>query len=461
MSPEAERAAIELLGWLELHLDDAPALVITGVNEPFLPQSVSGDAFLPDSLRTRLGLPDNHGRYARDAYLLSAILSSRPGTVLIAGRRSSIGDPLRPSRLLFASGGRVVAERVLRFFGGEATARPPAAWTACGDSARFRMPVEKEIVPERPIGRLRVTDFKMLLEDPYRFALERVLDLKAVEDGAAELDPLGFGSLTHDVLAEFGNSVEANGTDARAMRARLDASLDAEVTRRFGGWAAPAVAVQVELLRIRLHDFADWQASWVTQGWRVEAVETEPPDPGFTVLVDGEPFVLRGRVDRVDHNPRTGEWAVFDYKTSENGEGPEKTHRSKPREPERYGGRVDADGTMWVDLQLPLYRLMLPKLVRPDGTPVFRPEGATGIKLGYIVLPSRVGGEHALFGEWTSAQLAKAEEDMAEVIRHVRGNRFVFDPGRVVPAHAGDLAVLLGVGQLVALDADDEEGGEE
>ena len=65
---EAGEPAVEVLGWLELHLDDAPALVITGCNEGFLPTAVSSDPFLPEGLRRRLGLPDNARRYARDAY---------------------------------------------------------------------------------------------------------------------------------------------------------------------------------------------------------------------------------------------------------------------------------------------------------------------------------------------------------------------------------------------------------
>ena len=44
---------------LELHLDDAPVAVITGMNEPFVPQAINAHAFLPNSLRTKLGIEDN------------------------------------------------------------------------------------------------------------------------------------------------------------------------------------------------------------------------------------------------------------------------------------------------------------------------------------------------------------------------------------------------------------------
>ena len=101
LPPDPGRNAVELLDWLELPLDDAPIVMITAFNEGFLPESVSGHAFLPDALRTRLGLPDNRSRLARDAYRLTTVLHSKESVRIIAGRRTSQGDPLRPSRLMF------------------------------------------------------------------------------------------------------------------------------------------------------------------------------------------------------------------------------------------------------------------------------------------------------------------------------------------------------------------------
>src|SRR5690606_23482177 len=208
--PEPDRAAVELLGWLELHLDDAPAMVITGMNEPHVPESVSADAFLPNALRARLGLSDNARRYARDAYTLAAILASCPEVWLISGRRDAAGDPLRPSRLLFAAPARTVAERVLRFFNGEgggvgdvaaagsgaddspsvaaAAAHVGRRADASSSASRFQLPPEPELRAPAPIEALRVTDFRLLLNDPYLFALERVLGLEAISDDAREMD---------------------------------------------------------------------------------------------------------------------------------------------------------------------------------------------------------------------------------------------------------------------------------
>jgi hypothetical protein len=84
---------VELLGWLELPLDDSPVLVLIGFNEGRIPESINADAFMPNSLRTRLELTDNRRRYARDAYALTAVMHSRRRLVLIAGRTDVKGNP--------------------------------------------------------------------------------------------------------------------------------------------------------------------------------------------------------------------------------------------------------------------------------------------------------------------------------------------------------------------------------
>ena len=76
IAPLADPDAVELLGWLELPLDDAPALVVCGMNDQTIPDSLSADLFLPDHIRRQLGIEDNDRRYARDLYALSVLAAS-------------------------------------------------------------------------------------------------------------------------------------------------------------------------------------------------------------------------------------------------------------------------------------------------------------------------------------------------------------------------------------------------
>src|SRR5262249_28289864 len=57
--PPADPTAIELMGWLDLPLDDAPATIVTTFNEGLVPSATTADAFLPNGLRQALGLLDN------------------------------------------------------------------------------------------------------------------------------------------------------------------------------------------------------------------------------------------------------------------------------------------------------------------------------------------------------------------------------------------------------------------
>ncbi len=182
----ANPEAIELLGWLELPLDDAPALIVTSVQEGLVPQSVSADLFLPNTLRSRLGLDDNARRYARDAYALRVLLASRDELDLIVARRNVEGEPQVPSRLLLAADSQTIAARVLRFFQAPARRvsldRPLRVPLADGQGEGLQIPRPRPLA--QPIDRLSPTAFRSYLACPYRFYLEHVLKLESVDDKA-------------------------------------------------------------------------------------------------------------------------------------------------------------------------------------------------------------------------------------------------------------------------------------
>ena len=75
--PPADPDAIELLGWLDLPLDDAPAALVTTFNEGWIPSVSTADALLPNRLREALGLMHNDRRLARDAYFVALLCASR------------------------------------------------------------------------------------------------------------------------------------------------------------------------------------------------------------------------------------------------------------------------------------------------------------------------------------------------------------------------------------------------
>lgn len=447
LPPLPDRGAVEMLGWLELHLDDAPVLVITGFDDDHVPGSVAADLFLPGRLRSRLGLPDNDDRYARDACLLSAMLASREELHVVVGRRDAEGDPLRPSRLLLSDRGEKLARRARRLFADETPSPPPLprlGLRAEGDSD-FRTPPEPVIRIADPPVDLRVTDFRLLIQDPYRWALERELGLRALDDRARELDGGGFGSLAHRVLHQFGaDPAVAASDDPEIVRERLDDLLDATFRRRFGPDVLPAVRLQVEQLRARLREFAVWQAERAAAGWRIAAAEIDGPEDGVPFEVDGTPVRLHGRIDRIDRHPATGRWAVLDYKTSDPPSTPDQAHR--------HGRGRDAP---WTDLQLPLYRHLVSALAGSDraGLQGLSDRGVE-IELGYVNL-SREGVELAT-ADWTDDELAAADEAARRTVRTLRAGEFVFREDDFLTYRDDPFAPLLGKRRLVAAGLDPE-----
>lgn len=450
--PHPDRAAVEMLGWLELHLDDAPVAIVTGANEPFLPESVNADAFLPDSLRSALGLEDNARRYARDAYQLTAVLHSRPHVHVIAGRRAAAGDPLRPSRLLLAAFGEPLARRIRMFYGEHAATADdlepgdqPAAndANAAGGASGFLLPPEP-VLRAQPIEQIPVTAFRALLQDPYMFALERLLRPRSLDDSARELDPLRYGGLVHDVLEQFGCSDEVRCSDPSRMAQRLNGLLSDQIARRYGTRVRTAVRLQLEQLRIRLGAFAVWHAQRIAAGWHVVGVECRTVDDGVSFAVDGRSIRLTGRIDRIEYNERTGRWAVFDYKTGDRAESPDAAHR-----------RGRGAGAAWVDLQLPMYRHILPYVVDGAGGVVFT-GSLDDVDLGYICISADTDSIGERIAAWTHAELAAADDAARACVRQLWANTFHYDPSRTSRYLDPDFVALLGRNRLVLQDDDED-----
>ncbi len=430
IAPPANPTAIELLGWLELPLDDAPALILTTFNEGFVPSAMSADAFLPNRLRQHLGLLDNDRRLARDAYALSVLLASRENLKLVVAHRDAEGNPLAPSRLLFAADTERVVARARKYFG-ELPPAPPRRNLLAAAAPPLR---ESELAPPRPqalqepLTALSVTQFRDYIACPYRFYLRNVVKLQPLSDAADELDGGAFGNLVHGVLEHFGRAEEAGllraTTDSAAIARYLEDRLDKIAAARFGKTARAAVRVQIEQARLRLAAFAQWQARRAEAGWRIVFSEDserskEPLMAPFDV--SGRPFTLRGRIDRIDYHEKLRVLAVLDYKTADAGLDPQRAHRR---------------GEEWIDLQLPLYR----HLLRAAGLAVELDDLAK-IELGYILLPKdSLGVKHAP-ADWDEALLHSADERARQIIADILAERF-WPPIMPPPALCEDLAAI-------------------
>jgi hypothetical protein len=120
--------------------------------------------------------------------------------------------------------------------------------------------------------------------------------------------------------------------------------------------------------------------------------------------VDGKPFTVQGRIDRIDYHETQRKLCVVDYKTADSGDKPQQTHRK---------------GDEWIDLQLPLYRHLVRAAKLPVGVSTDLP-----IELGYIVLPLDLKSVGLILADWDEAMLRSADEKAREIVQAIRDQRF-------------------------------------
>ena len=430
--------AVEALGWLELALDPAPALLLCGLDEGAVPARRPQTPFLGEALRRRLGLPGPEERAARDRFLLEA-LRGRPLLRILCSRRNAEGERRLPSRLLLQGGGRTTAERLER-----ALRETPAPRRPPGEGSVWTPPVLGDwTLPDR----LRVTAFRDWLRSPYLFYLRHVEKLETWAPGAGELEPMLFGTLAHAVLEELRDPKVA-ALPAGELSAFLQERLDRAAARHLGRERSPAVELQLLHLRLRLERLAHRQAEVHGEGWRVHQVEWSPGEEGRPLeVVNGEAVRLTGRVDRIDLHPVRGCWRILDYKTGD-----------KPTEAKAARRR---DGS-WKDLQLPLYAWMWREHLRETGH-----EGRDWpIQLAWWNLPADPAKPDLAFLEPASGEseeefVQSALDCAAEAVRAMRAtDGGVFQELGDFPDREPVLAALAGLG-LTGASTEEENGEEE
>jgi len=393
--------ALELQGWLELPFEDAPHVVVAGFNEGAVPEAVNGDVFLPETLRVLLGLKTNAQRFARDAYLLHALVASRHagGRVdVLLGKTSASGDPLRPSRLLLQCANEKLPSRVAHLFRELESARTLPAWERAWPLVPRRVPPPEKLSP---------TAFRSWLACPFRFYLKHVLKMEAVDAAKRELDVFDFGRLCHTPLEKFAAEPWRDCTDERALAAMLVEEFDHAATERYGEAPSVPIVAQLESARQRLRWAAKVQARVRAEGWVIAAIERD-----FAVPFGG--FQLRGRIDRIDRHETSGAWRVIDYKTSDTAKTPAEAHLDTPwaHAPEWARLTVDGRERQWIDLQLPLYLLALPTIL---------PEATGRAACGYLNLPKAASATTLALWDGYSVELhesaLRCAEGVADAVR--------------------------------------------
>ncbi|MDR2345408.1 MAG: PD-(D/E)XK nuclease family protein [Planctomycetaceae bacterium] len=415
ISPYPDDDAIDMIGWLEAATDDAELLIVTGLNDGFIPSYVIADAFLPDKIRLELKMIDNKRRHARDIYTIIVTLKTRKkdNVILITSRSSIAGDPMIPSRLLFATDDNnpeermKLTQRIKRFFG-ETPKQPKIILensfeNILAKSFNFKVPELPILEPQ--IQKMRVTEFADYARCPYRYYLKHVLKLFPIDDSAEEISPSRFGDLIHETLCEFGrNEIVRDWDDENMLKSWLKDKLLEIAKKNFGDNPIAAVAIQIERAISRLDAFARWQAERRKGGDKILHVEfrldeKECQKTNFLDVDNKKMFVI-GRIDRIDYNEKNNEYTIIDYKTSNSSKSPEDVHKKK-------------NNDEWLDFQLPLYHYILQRTGRFNAT----------INLAYVNLP-RNNEVELKIANWDKQDLNDAIEQAKKIVHNIWSNNF-------------------------------------
>ena len=418
--------AVNLPGWVEAPWDPVPHMILFGLNDHLVPRVVHAHPYLPASLRALAGLPTNEAVFAAAAFTFEQLWRRRLGhgwLDVIVPQQDADANPLRPSRLLLQAPDESLGARVSHLFADAPNSEAQPYW---------QIPAEHKFVPlAEPKGAARVvksisaTAFKVYLADPAEFWLKRALGMDEVKHGSIELDAAGFGSLAHGALEIFGNdNIDRAVTDQAEIHRQLMKCLEKHVHEKFGPDPSTSIRLQIQAARGRLQAFVACQAKMAGEGWVIKAVEGDLPKD------DSLGIPITGSFDRLDHNTRTGEWRVYDYKTFNVAKNPVGTHTAKGQDQAPFTSevtkRTKEGGTKiirWKDLQLPVYHRSLRK-----GWPGI---GETGVlHLGYLCLPASVSdtGEK-VWEHYQEDYLAAAERQIAEVVETLkRGGKEAYQP---------------------------------
>ena len=228
-----------------------------------------------------------------------------------------------------------------------------------------------------------MTAFRDYLACPFRFYLKRVVGMERLDDRKSELDALDFGTLCHAALERFAAEPRLrDSSDPRQIEAFLTDGAMAYARERFGTDLPAAVSVQLDAACQRLRAAARVQAEQRDLGWRIICGEYRLGD-GRGVLFHGT--AVRGTVDRIDRHDGTGRLRVLDYKTSEKAATPAQQHLAgvpaatrDAEDPLQARCDLGDKPRRWVDLQLPLYMVLLRETFGPLA------------ECGYFALPKAV-----------------------------------------------------------------------
>lgn len=296
---------ISILGQIEARLYVADMVIIAGLNEGSWPPDTKTDPWMSRQMRHEFGLPAQEQTIGIAAHDFIQ-LASAPQVVLTRAERSG-GAPTVPSRWLLR------LETVLDAAGLSLSVQLPQTYKHW--QRRLDQPARIEPRPRpapcppfesRP-RQLSVSGIEKLMRDPYAVYAQYILRLKALDKLDADPAAAERGQLLHKILEKF------------VSRYPNDLPPDAaEQLIRLGRDEFSALGVPAEIESFWWPRFERLAHNYVEEehAWRQQASPLQTESEGvYRLDIDGTPFDLTARADRIDYHTARQGLAIIDYKT--------------------------------------------------------------------------------------------------------------------------------------------------
>lgn len=363
----------DLLGWRELAYTTGKRVILAAMHDGCIPEPVTEDDFLPESLCDELGIRHEKFRLARDNYLLTALIKSRQkdgGRVdFILARQKADGSVLAPSSLLLRCRDEELPKRALTLFAESKTpkALPKPAPCPLRRATGGSNPVPPgklehitQLAPgkQNPFTQWREnkegqmvqksyspSSLSLFLQCPLTFWIKHLFNIDlgdTYKDNKGELESNEYGTVMHAVLEKlvkkFPSKEELLSTcpeaanDAQAAAEHMLAAArqiaNDEWQRVYNSTSARerqtlAMEVQLQAIERTLAEFVRQHLHDLEEGWCTVAREyTLTPTMR---LANGDTISFSMNADRIDRNA-DGRWRIIDYKTSSDEKTPHKVH---------------------------------------------------------------------------------------------------------------------------------------
>ena len=300
--------SIRTEGWLELVWSSAERIALAGFHEGKVPDSVVGHPFMPDKLRKALGLVSNDDRLARDTWLFSELLHSHAQHAVHAyiARTNDVGDICRSSRLLYLCGDERLPGRIKYLY--DDIPNISASYVRKVDKP---LKLKNEYTPPEQYSPSSIDAY---IKCPFTYFLKKAMKMQPYND-KHELGADDFGTLVHMALRKYAEIQIKRGdnqlTDADDIRKVFTDIIFPEIRRKYYNMPLN-IELQLQSLEGRILAFADIQAEWARNGWRIRMVEKAVSEE---IEINGLSLNVKGFIDRVDENIDSKKWSVIDYKT--------------------------------------------------------------------------------------------------------------------------------------------------